>query len=40
MLLKITQKIIVGNAFERKKKKPLLNVTLGLATIGLLTAGP
>ena len=29
MLLKITEKIIRENAFERKKKKPGLNVTLG-----------
>ena len=29
MLLKITEKIICENAFERKKKKPGLNLTLG-----------
>ena len=29
MLLKITEKIIRENAFERKKKKPRLNLTLG-----------
>ena len=29
MLLKITEKIIRENAFERKKKKPGLNLTLG-----------
>ena len=27
--LKITEKIIQENAFERKKKKPGLNLTLG-----------
>ena len=29
MLLKITEKIIRENAFEWKKKKPGLNLTLG-----------
>ena len=29
MLLKITEKIIQGDAFEQKKKKPRLNLTLG-----------
>ena len=29
MLLKITKKIILENAFEQKKKKPRLNLTLG-----------
>ena len=29
MLLKITVKIISENAFEQKKKKPGLNLTLG-----------
>ena len=29
MLLKITEKIIRENAFERKKKKPGLKLTLG-----------
>ena len=29
MLLKITEKIILRNAFEQKKKKPWLNLTLG-----------
>ena len=29
MLLKITKKIIQGDAFEQKKKKPRLNLTLG-----------
>ena len=29
MLLKITEKIICENAFERKKKKLGLNLTLG-----------
>ena len=29
MLLKITEKIIRENAFERKKEKPGLNLTLG-----------
>ena len=29
MLLKITGKIIQKNAFEQKKKKPRLNLTLG-----------
>ena len=29
MLLKITEKIIQENAFEQKKKKPGLNLTLG-----------
>ena len=29
MLLKITEKIIRENAFEQKKKKPGLNLTLG-----------
>ena len=29
MLLKITEEIIRENAFERKKKKPGLNLTLG-----------
>ena len=29
MLLKITEKIILGNAFEQKKKKTWLNLTLG-----------
>ena len=29
MLLKITEKIIPENAFEQKKKKPGLNLTLG-----------
>ena len=29
MLLKITVKIIRENAFEQKKKKPGLNLTLG-----------
>ena len=40
MLLKIREKIIRENVFERKKKKPGLNLTLGLALIGLLTTGP
>ena len=29
MLLEITEKIIGENAFEQKKKKPWLNLTLG-----------
>ena len=29
MLLKITEKTIRENAFEQKKKKPALNLTLG-----------
>ena len=29
MLLKITEKIIQGDAFEQKKMKPQLNLTLG-----------
>ena len=29
MLLKITEKIIRENAFEQKKQKPGLNLTLG-----------
>ena len=29
MLLEITEKIIRENAFEQKKKKPGLNLTLG-----------
>ena len=29
MLLKITEKIIQENAFEQKKQKPGLNLTLG-----------
>ena len=29
MLFKITEKIIRENAFEQKKKKPGLNLTLG-----------
>ena len=29
MLLQITEKIIRENAFEQKKKKPGLNLTLG-----------
>ena len=29
MLLEITDKIIGENAFEQKKKKPRLNLTLG-----------
>ena len=29
MLLEITDKIIGENAFEQKKKKPQLNLTLG-----------
>ena len=29
MLLKIKEKIILGNAFEQKKRKPWLNLTLG-----------
>ena len=29
MLLKITEKTIRENAFEQKKKKPRLNLTLG-----------
>ena len=29
MLLNITEKIILENAFELKKKKPGLNLTLG-----------
>ena len=29
MLLKITEKITQGDAFEQKKKKPRLNLTLG-----------
>ena len=29
MLLEITEKIIEENAFEQKKKKPRLNLTLG-----------
>ena len=29
MLLKITEKIIQGDAFEQKKKKPRFNLTLG-----------
>ena len=29
MLLKLTEKIIQEKAFERKKKKPRLNLTLG-----------
>ena len=29
MLLKITEEIIWENAFEQKKKKPRLNLTLG-----------
>ena len=29
MLLEITEKIIRENAFEQKKKKPRLNLTLG-----------
>ena len=29
MLFKITEKIIRGNAFEQKKNKPGLNLTLG-----------
>jgi len=37
MLLEITEKIIGENAFEQKKKKPQLNLTLGWALIGLWT---
>ena len=37
MLLKLTQKIIRENAFERNKKKPGFNLTLGF---GLRTTGP
>ena len=40
MLLKIIEKIIRENVFERKKKKPGLNLTLGEALIGLRTSGP
>ena len=31
MLLEITEKIVGENAFEQKKKKPGLNLTLGLS---------
>ena len=39
MLLKLTEKIIRENAFEQKKKKSGLNLTLGKALIGLRTTG-
>ena len=40
MLLKLTDKIIRENAFEQKKKKPGLSLTLGYELIGLQTTGP
>ena len=40
MLLKLTEKIIRENAFEQKKKKPGLSLTLGYELIGLQTTGP
>ena len=40
MLVKLTEKIIRENAFEQKKKKPGLNLTLGYELIGLRTTGP
>ena len=40
MLLNIIEKIIRENVFERKKKKPGLNLTLGEALFGLRTSGP
>ena len=36
----MSEKIVRENAFEQKKKKPGLNLTLGLALIGLPTTGP
>ena len=39
MLLKWTEKIIRENAFELKKKKPGLSLTLGYELIGLQTTG-
>ena len=40
MFLKLTEKIIWENAFEQKKKKPGLSLTLGYELIGLQTTGP
>ena len=40
MLLEITEKIILENAFEQKKKKSGFNLTLGSALIGLPTTDP
>ena len=38
--VKLTEKIIRENAFEQKKKKPGLNLTLGYELISLRTTGP
>ena len=40
MVLKLTEKIIRENAFEQKKKKPGLSLTLGYELIGLQTTRP
>ena len=39
MLYGISEKIVRENAFEQKKRKPGLNLTLGQALIGLRTTG-
>ena len=40
MLLEMTEKIIGESAFEQKKRKPRLNLTLGWVLIALWTTGP